>query len=336
MYLKIPEECQEIVSTALLNITLTPEQTNQLKIAFEQIYNKGINASESKITEKLSELNMKVDELISNPKQSYADKLRNSTIQQNKSKINSTTSTAHVLLIYPKDESIELKLDMIKNSLKVHLSTLQIRRLHTISKKGILVELNSKTDLNKVQDILTKELVDMAKFINPTRRIPELRIKNIGKELSEKEIIDLFQTQNKIKLNATPTGKKCFIKKTSFGRTDAVVLVSNPDFSKLLRNGKAFLGSMYLEVCENFRISTCIHCLNTGHKADQCPIKHKTICKKCGEEHNSGECNSKSNSCWRCAKYTQEKTIDHMFGSDNCVLFQNEKTKLIAITNYES
>lgn len=337
IFLKMPEQLQTLFSSLVEKIQLTPNEYDQLAGGFYDAFLYGRDQSTGIINKNIQNLSKKIDDLkmASNKSPTYAEKLKTSVIANSNHQVPKSTQNPHICLLYPKDPEKPLMFDDIKKILSTNLSNLHIKRFHPIRKSGFLIELKSLEDLNATKDLLTRSLNNTALFHSPNYRTPELRIKNIDGDITADEVATLFQAQNSVKLKETTSGKNCFITKTRFGRTDAIVLLPNPDFFNILKKGKAFLGFKSLDVCENFRISSCQTCFNTGHKSPECTKKNIITCSKCGNDHKESECTSPSKSCWRCIKYTQIKTPTHVFGSDNCVIFHNEKRRLTSITNYD-
>lgn len=269
-------------------------------------------------------------------KPTYAEKI-NASFSKSKPKTDdgdSSVKPAHILLLYPKDPNIALQETLIKSKLKDHLGALRINRLHSIKKGGVLIETNSKEELDNIMPVLSTELVDTANIRLPNQRVPELRIKGISPDLTIDDIIPLIVKQNNISAEEATLIKECKIVTTSFGRKDAILITPNPVFEKLLSKGKVFLGYSRHNIMENFLIKSCRICLNTGHTSTNCNRSNENICKKCGDNHESNTCTSSSKSCWRCGKYSHLKSPPHNFASNDCIIFQNELKRLRTITNY--
>ena len=78
-----------------------------------------------------------------------------------------------------------------------------------------------------------------------------------------------------------------------------------------------------------FQITQCFNCYNYGHRATNC--KRDTRCGKCGDKHNTKECESETAKClhcedsheaWRsqCPAYTAEKNrLVEMMGNSPCL-----------------
>lgn len=349
---KIPSNAQKILDDCIQNNPNLAASQEIILAMTTEIYNIGfVDALNKEIVDKLTSIETKMDKLQSvqnsSARPSYAQILNSPRTCTESTKYPQPVlkpRKEQVILLYPKssrdlNESTNpvktLNIDEIKSLINDNLKNIGIIRLHKIKKGGILIEVRDKKDLSSINDLIFSHLSSSVITRLPQLRNPELRIKNISKSFTEKEIIPRLIEQNNIPDHLKDKLLSCKISTTRFGRKDAIVTVKNPLFNSLLKNGKIFLDFSRLDVIENIFVRTCSTCFNSGHTKLLCPLTEKVICRKCGSDHKAEDCKDSSFYCWRCPTYSHVKTIQHKFGSDNCVIFQNEAKRLFTITDYD-
>lgn len=345
--LKIPSEMELLLNKYVMEHPNLTSSRDLLTELVTQAFNLGIKySSDQEILLKLSAMETKMDSLLrpQTPTTSltYAQKLNSKANHTVEIKHNSENGPKkeQIILLYPKEPTDpdvikkNLSTQVVKASLNVKENNLGIIRLHEIKRGGVLIEARDKKDIDKIENMISSKLSDNVSISRPQLRNPEIRIKNIEKDMNEDEIIPLIIKQNNIDDHLCKNLLSCKFTTTRFGRKDAIITVRNPLFNILLNSGKIYLGFSRLEIIQNIYIRTCLTCFNTGHSKHNCPLADKVVCRKCGKDHKTDNCTSKSSTCWRCSTYSHQTTPQHKFGSDNCVIFQNEAKKLLTITNY--
>lgn len=335
----MPANIESLLDEAIITTPSLEIHRESINALMTKAYNIGFSASLSSASKTLELLDTKMDTLLKlqskPPLKTYADKVNSSLpIKEfpQAPPLKSTMAT-HILLAYPVDPTKSLSETNIKKTVDTIRSKCRILRLHKIKKGGILIESASSDELAKIKEVLSNDAE--LKLRTPYLRTPELRVKNIDPSLPEEEILPLLISQNRIMTEEKELIKTCFSVKTKFKRRDLIIRVANPLHNKLLKTGNLFLNYSRHTIMENFFIKTCKHCLNTGHLPNACPKKDEpSLCYKCGEDHKSDQCKSPKSNCWRCTKYSATKSPVHKYGSENCILYQNELKRLQTITNY--
>lgn len=295
------------------------------------------------ISSKLSTLESKIDLLSSSlptkPNRTYAQVIGAiSSPSETKSSSSPLPHETKVLLVYPNKGSSQPNSNLtpaaFKEALDLKSNRFGISRLHSIKKGGVLIEARNSKEIASLESLISARFSDSVTFATPQLRNPEIRIKNIDKDYEESDIIPLLCSQNLIDDNLKENIRSCKLFTTKFGRCDAVLQVSNPLFESLLKRGKVYLGCSRLDIVQNIHVKSCLNCHGVGHLKNSCPLAGKTVCRKCGAGHPASECKSPTQNCWRCACYSTIKSPPHIFGSENCIIYQNEKKKILEITNY--
>ena len=105
------------------------------------------------------------------------------------------------------------------------------------------------------------------------------------------------------------------------------------DLSSVLREGfhhnsdKVTLGLTSCKIYDRYNIKRCYKCQEYGHYAKEC-TEQAPVCGKCGEEHNTWDCESQTNRCINCVRSKCENFL-HATSSIECptLIMQQEKLK---------
>lgn len=336
--LEIPLGVFTLLDSAIKTTPALGDYQDIVRDLISKTYIMGLESSTNEtIIQKISTIETKIDNLSRFDKTilkpTYAEKLCGS-VKTNQSIIKKKPESECVLLIYPSSTEHKLSPETIKLAFEKDLNNIRITRMHRVKNGGVLIGANNKEDLATIKAKLSTKLEGKASIRSPHLRCPEIRIVNIPKELQASDIIPLLIKQNDIPTDLESCLGNCKLSTTRFGRKDAIISVNNPLFQILETRGKVYLDFSSLSVVENIYVRTCLNCHNTGHVKSTCPLLDKVICRKCGSAHKSEDCTATSSSCWRCKAYSHINSPPHKYGSNDCIIFQNEQKKLITITNY--
>ena len=92
-------------------------------------------------------------------------------------------------------------------------------------------------------------------------------------------------------------------------------------------NDKITVGLKTCKVYDRYNIKRCYKCQEFGHYAREC-VHETPVCGKCGEEHNTRECESTYNKCVNCVRSECDDCL-HSTSSIECpqLIEQQEKLK---------
>lgn len=124
-----------------------------------------------------------------------------------------------------------------------------------------------------------------------------LKIIGLYSKMSEEQLVNRICEQND-SCDASSSIKLVEMKEKSNGAT-AIIETDISSYENILKNGRLNIDFERCRVFPFVKITRCFKCQEYGHIAKYCK-KSEHICGKCGEEHKSEECTSKTIKCVNC------------------------------------
>lgn len=287
------------------------EELRELELRVERM-----TSSENLINEKLNVLTNKIDVLSKDYKKLL--------IKESKKEV--TLKESEPVLIV--DTTTEMNALSYRDALRSNIRQNKLERPADIimpNKNRLIVKYDDKTKLAKI-----KENIENNPELNKNVRIKVTKpgiyrfiVFNVPVDLQEAELIQ------EIKLNGNLEDKKVELVSTFLDRKGNKNAVIDTDFEAaqyLLQNKKLLIDMIRLRVEKYINIKRCFRCQRFGHLATNC--NREFACSKCGESHDSRQCNSKEEKCANC------KATDHSASSKVCPSYLEYKDKHIERVRY--
>ncbi|KAI4472424.1 hypothetical protein M0802_016837 [Mischocyttarus mexicanus] len=327
------------VSEMLVLITQLSEE-NKKKESSESAPEK-IESRLNKFEEAIKSVCDSIKELKDKPAKaiSYADKLKAPAVQ--KVVENNGNRCRHVVAIYPMEKKTAVSSDETKavvlNTIAPTKEKLQICNVKKISNKGILVETNTKEDLDRV---IKSEKLHAAglKVEVPSKKKPLLIVYGVPKETTDKEFLSGLKKQNCKESKTTELFDTIRISHRtgdrSMDKVNVVIEVSPLVRESLLKNERVYIGWESLRIKDYTTVSRCYKCQAFGHVAKYCRANHET-CGHCGQEgHSFKACPKKDQNpvCVNCRR--AGKVGNHSSRSSDCPAYKFALANLISKIDY--
>lgn len=233
-----------------------------------------------------------------------------------------------VILIKPMEDldkrnNEEIK-NVVKNELKDVRNKIKVRGIRQMRSKGIVVEVNSKADVETIKQLKLKNVE--LKVTEPKKFDPYIIVYDIEKEykpedLKEDLIAKNFQHETEQNLKVLKDKvhfRFCFRAQNNNSRVNWVIQMPFESVHRLSGNGGVFMFWRLYKFKEYINILRCFKCLGYGHMAKYCNAP-KQVCEFCGSmEHVKEECSLKEKpQCVNCVR-SKRKDIHHGFREKQC------------------
>ncbi|XP_039315181.1 uncharacterized protein LOC120359851 [Solenopsis invicta] len=238
-----------------------------------------------------------------------------------------TNNNKEVVLIKPEDgdkdgrTNEEIK-EQLTNELKSVKKKLKIQGIKQMRRKGLIIELDSKEDINllKKVDLSKKKL----KLEEPKKTPPSIIIYDTENSLSGEEVCnDLinknFEHLNEDELNRLKNETSIkYSYKTKTNSTNWVIQMPGTHASLIINKGRAYVQWRRYRVKEYVNVVRCFKCHLYGHTAKVCSAPDQ-ICETCGsKEHLKKDCDKGAEpSCINCTR-ARRKDNKHSVRSKDC------------------
>lgn len=234
----------------------------------------------------------------------------------------------NVLAVYPGPALTTTSSNDTKNIITTNLQprkdNLQIRKLKPINNHGILIETQTRKDLDAILNSKELEKAGLTAGL-PAKKLPHIIIYSIPNStpdaenlksihlqnfhnLSEKEFNDSFKLRFKTGSKSKPT-------------SNWVIQIS-PSLRSKLNSNRIFIGYDAHHTKDFVPLSRCFKCQCFGHVSKYCQAKQDT-CGHCGlDGHSFKECPSKSKNpiCINCKR--ANKPHDHSNRANDCPAYK--------------
>lgn len=166
---------------------------------------------------------------------------------------------------------------------------LKIKNIRKINNNGILIETETKEDL---QNLLRNDKLENAGLIvgQPPKRRPRMAIYNIPKNMPEKDVLTAIRLQN---FEHIPKSKFPEVFKLLFKTGDRaketvnwIVEVTPEIRDEIKKQSRLFLGWNACHIQDYIAVSRCYKCQAFGHIAKFCRASQDT-CGHCAKEGHS-------------------------------------------------
>lgn len=242
------------------------------------------------------------------PRQSYAQKLK---VMQNINAPKSIKPTRNLLTIFPENGKTDADSEETKKTLIASLAPakekLKIRSVRTIGKGGVMLETETKEDLNTLLKHKNLARAGLRAEL-PEKKKPLMIVFGIPTETTEEEFLTAVRNQN---LEHIPknTLHEEFALRFKTGRKDKPtanwVIEVSPGVREILRKkDRIFLDWLSCPIKDFIPVSRCYRCQSFGHVSKYCREKLDT-CGHCGNEgHPFKDCPQKGKdpSCINCKR----------------------------------
>jgi len=339
-----PEELFLEIKTEVQNIKTQLSQSGNLKTTIKSSITFSLDKIE-KLVQQQQQLflhqNEKTTPNTITPKQTFVQAVSQQKPQKQ--------STKHVLTITPKDNTITSS--ETRKQLKSKINPINIKvginRVQNISKGGLLIECETKEEIDRLsQELKTNLAVNMDIKI-PEKKKPKVIIYNLSNDDQKEEIEEAIHNYL-----ATTTGMttqdevrfKFFTKAKSANLRNAVIEVSPNARKTLLSSGKVNIGWSRCIVADFISVTRCFKCLGFGHIAKYCSQTQQK-CSNCAGDHKHSDCDSSDNhkTCLNCVLLNSRTRnsklyVDtkHSAMDNNCHCFKYQKSQTISKIDYGS
>lgn len=329
------------LATRLCTLALAAEQENAT-------LKKKINSTR-KMDEKIESMEATLYSVVKTMKElSKAQKPQMQTTYAEKLKANAVANVEaaknikrHVITVFPGENSKIADSDETKRAIISSVAPtkdkLRIVNLRKISNKGVLIETKTEEDLKTVLGNSKLKAAGLMAGL-PAKVNPRILIKNLPKDLQEKEISAAVRHQN---LDNYPKDKLQDHFKLSFKTgprdretVDWVAEVSPEAREKILKEGRLYVGWHACYVQDFVAVTRCYQCQAFGHIAKHCKATTET-CGHCTDNgHSQKNCpNSKKEpQCVNCKR--AGKAHNHSSRSKDCPAYQSAMRTYVSRIDY--
>ncbi len=144
----------------------------------------------------------------------------------------------------------------------------------------------------------------MTKILQNKNRI---RINNVEKTVSKKEIFKMIISQNNLEKFSKCDFQVIFEKNDKNGAKFFVVETDSELKQKLIELREIQLGASLSYVNRHIRMIFCFNCNRFGHYQSEC--KYNETCVSCAGSHNSRSCKETEIKCSNCAEENEKRNI---------------------------
>lgn len=267
--------------------------------------------------EDLKAIKRELERLTTPPAESYAAKLKSAP----------TPLPRPAVVIYPSDSnaSSDVTQTFVQECIKPNELKIQIRSLRKIRNGGVVIETNSKEDVEKLKESAPLKSKGYT-IANPRKRLPRVIAYGVPNDTSEDEFIHNLYTLNiegQLNNYSCQSFKEQVRMSHKSGRRDGLycnwILEVPGDVRSLLVNQeRAYIGWTSCPIKDFTSVTRCFNCQLYGHSAKYCK-ESKPICSHCAVfGHTKKECSSmdKPSVCASCTRL--KKPADHITGEDSC------------------
>lgn len=246
----------------------------------------------------------------------------------------------NLLTIYPTAELKTTSSNDTKEILTTHLrpekQCLQIRHMIPINKHGILIETETRKDIDSIlksKDILKAGLTAGL----PTKKLPHIIAYGISNENSDVETLTAIHKQNFETLSQQEfnDGFKLSFKTGNKNKpTSNWVIQITPALRRKLSSNRLFIGFNAHHTKDFVPLSRCYKCQCFGHVAKYCQAKHDT-CGHCGQDgHSFKDCPRKTKNpvCINCKR--ANKPHNHSNRANDCPAYKSALENSIKKIDY--
>ena len=176
--------------------------------------------------------------------------------------------------------------------------------------------------------------------VTPPQRVPTITIIDMHREYSKEDVLERVKNQNSSKFSGVEINEDTF-KVLSIRKQlkndklfKAVVRVSNEVRHAIQHRAgdKLNIGLTSCPVYDEYFVKRCNRCQCYNHWKNDCTAD-QPVCGRCGENHDTRNCNSPALKCFNCvqAKYTN---TNHETSSRDCKTYKDAQNKLKSTINY--
>jgi hypothetical protein len=246
------------------------------------------------------------------------------------------SGATHSLVVRSKDplktsEEIE---GAIKKNINLKALKIGVDVIKRTSKRSVIIGLPSR----KNSEVLKQEIqnsFDGFEAEHGRKKDPLVVFRGVIKGVNEKDLNESLSTQNgSLKLEETIKIKYRKRHRNSL-LTNIACQVSPKTWKALTDLGKVHIGFQSVTVENESPLIQCMKCLSFGHIQSHCR-KEVEICARCGEEHDTRECQGEENQyrCYNCSMHKRDD-CSHTATSVLCPTRQRFERMAIENTNYE-
>ena len=197
---------------------------------------------------------------------------------------------------------------------------LTIRRTQ---KKELLLVLDKKSDVSKLNEALTKAVGAQAK-VNTLTRKEIVEVRDIDETVAVEEVFEAIA--GRLNISKDQLTSSCRLRKGYGGMQSATILLPTQQAQQLLALEKIKIGWINCRIRQLRQVTKCYRCLDFGHISTSCRGPDRShLCYRCGKGgHVAKECKGKIQ-CILC----KEKNLseDHLLGSNRCTSYSSVLSK---------
>lgn len=272
------------------------------------------------------------------PKPTYAEKVKVKSLSIPQGVVR---PPRNVVTVFPVEGTSIANSDQTKErvmgSIKPVTEKLKIRNLRKIRNNGVLIETETREDLELI--LKSKKLEEAGlKAGLPNKMLPRLIIYDVPRDLSEDSLVEAMHMQNADFMNKLQFNKEFkLVFKTGNKKKDVVNWVAevSPSLRKLLvSKNRVFVGWRSCNIQDFINLTRCYRCQSFGHIAKYCKASSDT-CGHCGEDgHNFENCPNKNKreTCVHCKRI--KKSDEHSSRAKNCPVYMMALEQYINKINY--
>lgn len=223
----------------------------------------------------------------------------------------------------------ETKCDVLK-SVNPITSNINLANVKSVRDGGIIVSCSNSSECNKFKDLAGTMLSDKYDVKEIARLHPRIKIVGISENIDGVSLTNYIKNQNKYLitecselkfLNLTPLKKNNNLYQASYQ-------VDRNTYSKIMAEGKLFVGYDYCTVFDAIELRRCFKCSGFHHFADKC-TSNEFVCPRCAQNHPVKECKSDVLCCVNCYNLKKKKDtkfpnidIHHAVWDKNCLAYR--------------
>lgn len=239
-------------------------------------------------------------------------------------------------LIYPTEEvDSEVTKDLVKKNINPIELNMGIKRVKKVNKGGLLMELDSQGDYEKLEMELqvNENLKDRLTVKKSEKTNPKMIIYNISPDINDEELVYCIKTQNNIDESADI---KVDFKMRSERGHNTIISCHHTVFNSIIKKGKININWERYNVREFIRPVQYFKCYQFGYVAKYC--RGLSTCYNCGiNEHKDSECKETS-LCTNCdlhnKRFGTKFPISHDLKNKDCGVRILELNQLRSRINY--
>lgn len=233
-----------------------------------------------------------------------------------------TKTNGKVLIIKPVADKLNPAESRSLINSKLKPSKYQLRGISSTQNGGVIVELPSSAEREKLKTDAVTNLGDNFVVSTPIGSRPRIRLFGFTVEYNAVDLVNILKEQNaSVMSDNTHISVIHIFQSKKNKRFGAFLQVDSRTFNKMIAVDKIFIGWDSCQANEDLNIRRCYKCWGFNHVSSKCSADLQK-CPLCCGNHHQNECDSSIEKCAVCSDVVAKNHLNidtnHSVFSKNC------------------